>query len=61
MDASRDENDASTGRAAPQFMRASFNGRAPHSDTINAIFSVGSGGWYRPAVVTANFKRGKSR
>ncbi|GGF46869.1 ubiquinone/menaquinone biosynthesis C-methyltransferase UbiE [Aliidongia dinghuensis] len=47
MDASRDENDAFAARATPQFVRALFNDTAPHYDTINAIFSLGSGGWYR--------------
>lgn len=47
MDVSRDENDAFAARATPQFVRALFNDTAPHYDTINAIFSLGSGGWYR--------------
>lgn len=36
-----------TERTAPQFVRALFNDTAPHYDTVNRIFSLGSGGWYR--------------
>jgi demethylmenaquinone methyltransferase/2-methoxy-6-polyprenyl-1,4-benzoquinol methylase len=34
-------------RTAPQFVRALFNDTAPHYDTVNRIFSLGSGNWYR--------------
>src|ERR1700758_653212 len=29
------------------FVRGLFNDTAPHYDTVNRIFSLGSGGWYR--------------
>jgi demethylmenaquinone methyltransferase/2-methoxy-6-polyprenyl-1,4-benzoquinol methylase len=32
---------------AAAFVRTLFNDTAPYYDTINAIFSLGSGGWYR--------------
>src|ERR1700712_5324855 len=38
---------ASTSRIAPSFVRALFNDTAPYYDTVNRIFSLGSGGWYR--------------
>jgi demethylmenaquinone methyltransferase / 2-methoxy-6-polyprenyl-1,4-benzoquinol methylase len=47
MDASRHRDEVSAGRTAHQFVRALFNDTAPHYDTVNAIFSLGSGGWYR--------------
>jgi demethylmenaquinone methyltransferase / 2-methoxy-6-polyprenyl-1,4-benzoquinol methylase len=34
-------------RTSPQFVRALFNDTAPHYDTVNTIFSLGSGNWYR--------------
>jgi demethylmenaquinone methyltransferase/2-methoxy-6-polyprenyl-1,4-benzoquinol methylase len=36
-----------TGRTAPQFVRELFNDTAAHYDTVNRIFSLGSGNWYR--------------
>ena len=35
------------GSTAPQFVRELFNDTAPHYDTVNQIFSLGSGNWYR--------------
>ena len=29
------------------FVRGLFNDTAPYYDTVNRIFSLGSGGWYR--------------
>jgi len=34
-------------RTEPHFVRALFNDTAPHYDTVNRIFSLGSGNWYR--------------
>jgi demethylmenaquinone methyltransferase/2-methoxy-6-polyprenyl-1,4-benzoquinol methylase len=39
--------DVPTRRTGPHFVRALFNDTAPHYDTVNRIFSLGSGGWYR--------------
>lgn len=36
-----------TDRTAPAFVRALFNDTAAHYDTVNRIFSLGSGNWYR--------------
>lgn len=36
-----------TGSTQPQFVRELFNDTAPHYDTVNRIFSLGSGNWYR--------------
>jgi demethylmenaquinone methyltransferase / 2-methoxy-6-polyprenyl-1,4-benzoquinol methylase len=35
------------GRGEPRFVRTLFNDTAPHYDTVNRIFSLGSGNWYR--------------
>ncbi|HVJ54213.1 MAG TPA: class I SAM-dependent methyltransferase [Aliidongia sp.] len=39
--------DSVAARTAPRFVRALFNDTAPHYDTVNRIFSLGSGTWYR--------------
>jgi demethylmenaquinone methyltransferase / 2-methoxy-6-polyprenyl-1,4-benzoquinol methylase len=42
-----DATERSLERTSPQFVRALFNDTAPHYDTVNKIFSLGSGSWYR--------------
>jgi len=47
-------------RTAPQFVRELFNDTAPHYDTVNRIFSLGSGGWYRRrCLIRAGLKPGQ--
>lgn len=44
---------------SPDFVRALFNDTAPHYDTVNRIFSLGSGNWYRRRCLRrAGLKRG---
>src|ERR1700743_3868475 len=51
MDDRRSRNErpgpAPAGGTAPHFVRELFNDTAPHYDTVNRIFSLGSGAWYR--------------
>lgn len=49
-----------TERNSLPFVRALFNDTAPHYDTVNRIFSLGSGNWYRRRCLTrAGLKPGQ--
>jgi demethylmenaquinone methyltransferase/2-methoxy-6-polyprenyl-1,4-benzoquinol methylase len=46
-------------RTEPKFVRDLFRDTAPYYDTVNQIFSLGSGGWYRRrCLVRAGLKAG---
>jgi demethylmenaquinone methyltransferase/2-methoxy-6-polyprenyl-1,4-benzoquinol methylase len=48
------------GTSAHAFVRDLFNDTAPYYDTVNFIFSLGSGGWYRRRCLRrAGLKRGQ--